>query len=241
VKDASGPVFSPDGQTIYFARTTGRLRDSGHVIERKKKNSIGYLLKLPTTSIWAVQVDGSGLRRITPRSRAVSDYPGSVSPLTGDLAFTRIACHRRCHNSIHLFSPVTGAETPLVAAAVDPAFSPDGLHLAYASYRDHNWASRRPAPPATELYVQDLTTASTLRLSHTRDVDETTPSWDPSGQRLAYARGRLSSRVFEINPDGSCALPVTPKPHHGGLNLGPLISGVAWQPGPGREAGPIAC
>jgi nitrogen fixation protein FixH len=71
------------------------------------------------------------------------------------------------------------------------------------------------------------------------------PSWDPSGRRIAFTRlggggfGGLSlphqgNAVMEINADGTCLTRL--------LSIGRgSFSGSSWQPGPGREAGPIAC
>jgi Tol biopolymer transport system component len=71
------------------------------------------------------------------------------------------------------------------------------------------------------------------------------PSWDPSGSRLAFVRnpaaeatGSLepepSNKVMSINADGSCLIRVFTDP-------GLTVHEVAWRPGPGREAGPIVC
>jgi hypothetical protein len=70
-------------------------------------------------------------------------------------------------------------------------------------------------------------------------------SWDPSGERLAFVRYLpewlepeelgYGSAVMQVNADGSCL----------GFVLRPSLDvaffGVAWQPGPGREAGRIEC
>ncbi len=66
-----------------------------------------------------------------------------------------------------------------------------------------------------------------------------------SGQRIAFTRlgggtlGDLShphegNAVMQVNADGTCLTPL--------LKIaGGTFYGSAWQPGPGREAGPIAC
>ena len=75
--------------------------------------------------------------------------------------------------------------------------------------------------------------------------DDVFQSWDPSGKRIAFVRYRpeetesdeigIGSAIMEVNADGSCLRPVlTP-------SRGIAFYGVAWQPGPGREAGRIAC
>ena len=71
---------------------------------------------------------------------------------------------------------------------------------------------------------------------------ESLSSWDPSGQRIAFIRFEgVRTRVFEVNADGSCQFALTKRPRHKTRRIGPLQFGLAWQPGPGRGAGPIAC
>ena len=71
------------------------------------------------------------------------------------------------------------------------------------------------------------------------------PSWDPSGQRIAFTRlggGTLGesshphegNAVMQINADGTCLTKVISDPEL-------TLFGSAWQPGVGREAGPISC
>jgi hypothetical protein len=70
------------------------------------------------------------------------------------------------------------------------------------------------------------------------------PSWDPSGQRLAFTRTRVvengytepkkGDALMAINADGTCLKRVYSDPET-------TLYGAAWQPGPGREAGPISC
>ncbi len=86
-------------------------------------------------------------------------------------------------------------------------------------------------------------------LTHTRWISESHPSWDPSGQRIAFNSFRISKEPFDalfdtllpignsivqVNSDGSCREKVISVPGVG-------IYGALWRPGPGREAGRIAC
>jgi len=70
------------------------------------------------------------------------------------------------------------------------------------------------------------------------------PSWDSSGQRLAFVNSldedpgdnglEEGNRVMAINADGTCLTKVFSNPDM-------TLYGAAWQPGIGREAGPISC
>jgi len=57
----------------------------------------------------------------------------------------------------------------------DPAWSPDGTKLAYASDRDGNW----------ELYIYDLLTGQTRRMTFNLTY-EAAPSWSPDSNWLVY-------------------------------------------------------
>jgi TolB protein len=57
----------------------------------------------------------------------------------------------------------------------DPAWSPDGRYIAFASHRARNW----------DLYLMDLDSGTVLRLTRTPHF-EASPSWSPDGRWLAY-------------------------------------------------------
>src|SRR5207342_1773011 len=93
---------------------------------------------------------------------------------------------------------------------------------------------------SSDLYVIDADGSGVRRLTHTPNLYESAPSWDPSGERLAYERlqvigeGIGSLGPMQVNADGTCASKMFSASH--AFFLAP-----AWQPGPGREAGRIEC
>jgi Tol biopolymer transport system component len=220
--NANSPVFSPDGRTIFFSRFGRRSSASD--------------------SIWAMDLDGSGLHQITRWRRNTTDEPTSVSPITGAVAFTRTHCvlypREACPVSAQLVDPTTRTETLLAEESLAPAFSPDGSRIAMSSYRAHDWPKGSIA--AADLYVFDSASGTMTRLTRTRDVSELASSWDPSGQRLAFT-SEEGSKLYEINPDGSCRMSVIRPGPGESLTAYQEIWAVAWQPGPGREAGRIPC
>ncbi len=239
VNNASSPVFSTDGRTIYFERNTVYLKGGfAQLIKHPNRLKHRDLKKLLGSSIWAINADGTGLQQLTPEARGFFEGPSSVSPLTGDLAISRSDCRNgKCSRSARLLSPATGGESVLVNRAVAPVFSPDGKKIALNSFRDRNFG-KHPFGPTSELYVLDTGTGALQRLTYSPGITDGPASWDPSGNRLAYLRSSLAgSGVREINADGTCATPIA-EPH--GL-FGREYSGVAWQPGASRGAGPIAC
>lgn len=228
--DAGYPVFSADGGTLYFSRFGGKSPRTLH------------------GSIWAIGVDGSGLRQLTPDRVLVFDFPASVSPVGDELAFTRTQCDQklRCGESARGFSLSTGAEQLIAKRAALPIYSPDGTRIALASFRDRNGRiriSEDESLPASELYVLNTATRHMRRLTRTKDLAEGAASWDPSGQRIAFEGhgSNSSSRILETNADGSCKVLLFRRQIQRDHGLEIDFAAPIWQPGPGREAGRIAC
>jgi Tol biopolymer transport system component len=224
VGDVGAPVFSPDGATIYFTR----------------RPSI-------SSSIWAINRDGSGLRQLLPAQKLVVDKLTSISPSGDLLGISRVSCRLvtskyRCGSSAQALSLATGQLKVLAEPAANPVFSPDGLRIALTSTRDHNGEVRvgNKPTPAAELYVLDLATGALTRMTWSHDLDEQIASWDPTGTRLAFDRADSINyvRTVEVNADSSCRLLLFRRR----VRKRDVEFGTpAWQPGPGRGAGPIAC
>jgi Tol biopolymer transport system component len=100
-----------------------------------------------------------------------------------------------------------------------------------------------------DLYVMKADGTSNEVITPTLRLAETQPSWDPSGQRVAFTSYHLSQEpteeffnellpfgnsIMEVNADGSCKQKIL------SLRKGAL-RGPAWRPGQGREAGRIEC
>ena len=66
---------------------------------------------------------------------------------------------------------------------VDPAWSPDGTQIAYASSRD-------PDDPSTEIYVMNADGSGKTRLT-THSGYDAQPAWSPDGSRIAFSSYRL--------------------------------------------------
>ncbi|MFL5900285.1 MAG: TolB family protein [Solirubrobacterales bacterium] len=238
------PVFAPDGHTIAFARSRYRQPhfDLHHPLE-----SLGGGYSSTTT--WTIGANGEGAKRLTSWRNGLYNTPSSFSPDGATLALSREG--RGSHSAV-LMDVSSGRVTLLARHAEEPAYSPDGSRIAFVSYRDRNIDPEGgfDSPMlVSELYVENVDGSGLTRITHTQERQENAPSWDPSGARLAYTQASrhelfglgLTNVVMEINADGTCPTRVFGKPAKPRDQNFVGLYGPAWQLGPGREAGPIAC
>jgi TolB protein len=93
----------------------------------------------------------------------------------------------------------------------DPAWSPDGKTLAFASLRDG----------IQKIYVMDANGNNLRRLTDTVRV-EAQPSWSPDGTRIAFVSGdNVTTQIYIMNSDGTEVTKVTNGP---GFNENPTWS-----------------
>jgi Tol biopolymer transport system component len=246
VKGTAGglyPVFAPDGHTVAFAKDKVVFDFSGEKLRTYE-----------SAAIWLVDLDSGKTRQLTPWRNHLRLEPSSFSPDGSVLASTRTIAERPPEAvGIHLDGSAASVLVP--GTANDPVFSPDGTRIAFlrnltpaGAKHPRNPRGGRSATRLkvlrNDLYTALLGGAEQRRLTTTPTLNESLPSWDPSGQRLAYAVNELihssaevmgaSSRIRAVNADGTCTTDM--------LDSGQvLLGGPTWQPGPGREAGPISC
>jgi Tol biopolymer transport system component len=111
--------------------------------------------------------------------------------------------------SIYAVSTSGGDERRLTDAEVDsstphglffqtePAWSPDGSTIAFASKRAGTF----------DLYAMSADGSGRRRLTSTKD-DDRQPTWSPDGRRIAFTRG-ASGRIFVMGASGSGARRLT--------------------------------
>jgi Tol biopolymer transport system component len=238
-RDGIKPVLSPDGRTLAFARLKQRDR---------RLPSGEFETVFDGASTWVLNLDGGAPRRITPWEDGLRAYPSSFTPDGRALGISqseRLSKLRARRSALVL--PLNGGKGKVIAEnAGDPVFSPDGSKVALVL--EGRAKIYRGKGGLVSITPRDLAIAAAdgsglVRLTNTKAL-ELLPRWDPSGQRLVYIEQRASRReadligfgdsIMQINADGSCRTRTLSE-------KGAVLYGAIWQPGVGREAGPIAC
>jgi tricorn protease-like protein len=207
---AEAPVFAPDGHTVAFTRR-GEFEGDG--------------------TIWTIDLTTWEQRRLTPARRGLLYSASSFSPDGSTLLATRVDTQRGDRAEPVALDLATGRVTRLLPDGLQPIYSPDGSKIALfrkVGKREVN-----------DLFVLDVAKGTSRRLTRTRPGYELWASWDPSGERIAFARFRgrrfeWANSIFQINADGTCETEILSQRRT-------LFYGPAWQPGPRRAAGRIRC
>ena len=175
---------------------------------------------------------------LTPWHSGLTFLGGSYSPDGSTMLSTR---GRKGESDIIAIDLATGGRSKVLDDATDPVYSPDGSRFAFI--RERSTRRRGGETEQTgDLFVAASDGSNVFQVTHTPEDFEYLPSWDPSGERIAFTTfpgetgegNELPSWVGQVNADGTCL---------GALRRGVAssFSGAVWRPGPGREAGRIAC
>jgi Tol biopolymer transport system component len=237
-RGASEPVFSPDGRTLAFSRTKLEFDPDFEEIANTRE----YF----STTTWIVDLASGQSRQLTRWRNGFRVEATSFSPDGGTLLAEREMGEGA---EVVTLDVATGRMALFARDAQDAAFSPDGSRVALVSDRDRVTVDGADGPIALgELYVVSADGSRWQRLTRNRTREEEAPSWDPSGQRLAFAQTTgpgtigfgFTNVVMQVNADGSCPsrLVGVPRPES---RSSVAFYAPTWRPGPGREAGPIAC
>lgn len=236
----SQPVLSPDGHTLAFSRTR---------FESDAKPGRLYPRFYSSTTTWIVDLRGGKPRRLTRWRNGLYNSPGSFTAGGTGLLLTKEDSNLEGARIVKL-GLADGSSREILEFSSEPAVSPDGSQIAFVGYLDRDLveAEENQDYLAGELYVAAADGTGVRRLSRSGDVLESAPSWDPSGQRIAYVQFRADTSfvpslgllfptgnaLMQMNADGSCRKKILSQPRV-------AFYGAAWQPGIGREAGPISC
>jgi len=231
------PVIAPDGRSVAVMR----IEPVGKPFKRLLRRDRGSDGPRARTAIWLLGADDSGMRPLTPWSRGTLLEPSSFSPDGSRLAATEWRGEGATGRAISIDLATRRAKV-LARNAAEPVYATDGSVAMVRHRHEEKWRLEELAIGSSTLLVLPAGGGRPRPLVRVRGGLRW-PSWDPSGQRIAFTRLRRASRkspipgpnsIAEINADGTCLTTVAK------LTRG-FFAGSAWQPGPGREAGRIAC
>jgi dipeptidyl aminopeptidase/acylaminoacyl peptidase len=232
----SHPVLSPDGRTVAFQRSK-----FAHRFDPANPLDFGSYFSVTT---WTVSLEGGRPRQLTPWRNQLVNAPAAFSPDGSTLLLERDRAPGGRQPEVVARNLSGGPLRVIARGAEDPSYSPDGSSIALISYRDGLRLETGDGPaPVGEVYVVRADGSQPRRLTKTPRAQESQPSWSPSGGRIAFVRTPgpggfgFGSTLFQVNADGACQRRVAGS----SSRSAPALYGPAWQPGPGREAGPLSC
>ena len=157
--------------------------------------------------IYGMDVTGHNLQQLTT-SNAFDDW-GAWSPDTFKIVFMSNRVPDSTHAvHYHIFTMNSdgSSESQLTfedsADSFNPAWSPDGTRIVFASTRDGN----------REIYIMDPNGSNVVRLTNNSAADEQ-PAWSPDGSKIAFVSDRDgNTEIYLMNADGSGQVNVTNDP-----------------------------
>ncbi len=154
---------------------------------------------LPTP---VLQVQGIEVTAVTPTPGPSPTPPANPFDVGGTIA---VALRRNAYTNIWALTPGKVQLTRLTAGPWDdrdPAWSPDGKRLAFASHRSGGW----------DLYILEIGTGAVTRLTSDPEF-EANPSWSPDGAYIVYeGYAKENFDIYIVSAAGGAPIRVTSNP-----------------------------
>jgi Tol biopolymer transport system component len=147
------------------------------------------------SDIYAVDLSGRNLHRLTPATEGTSYESPSWSPDGRKIAFSGTACEDNCPPQISILDRASRRIRSLhscVSSAERPSFAPDGRRLVFIG---GDW---------NEVYTVAADGSGLKRLTDDGAAHDQAV-WSPDGSKIAYTRQQPNGRwdIYLMNADGS--------------------------------------
>ena len=185
---------NPDGSDRFTLPTSSTGNVAQEAAWSPDGTKIAYAVATPTLDIWFANANGTGQTNLTNTGFDARETNPSWS-VTGKIAYERrltsggvpqIWTVNEDGSGQAQFSAITQP------SPTGPAWSPDGLKLAFAS--------------GGEIWVINANGTNELRLT-TNATADADPAWSPDGAKIVFGRG--TSGLATINADGTNETPLT--------------------------------
>ena len=176
--DVNHATWSPDAKRIAFSDSCVTVEDV-----------------LCPINVYTVNVDGSGLTRVTANTQGVEDINPAWSPDGSRIAFSELRSND--FESIYVMNPDGSNRIRLTNSAYDgsPAWSPDGTKIAFLRGAD--------------VYVMNADGSNPTPVTTGGPVTEPGVAWSPDGMKILFnIQSRISQtayaiQIFAINLNGT--------------------------------------
>jgi TolB protein len=189
------------------------------VSDRNNESVLGTVEKRNVKEVYVADYDGANQQRITTTRQL------NINPSWG--ADGRSIAYVQYRNSVAeiLVSFISTGELKALTrgrfrdSAYLPVFSPDGKQIAFHTLP--------PGQSAADIHIMNADGTNVRRLT-THPAADTTPTWSPSGQQIAFTSDRSGrEQIYYMNVDGS------------GVTRLPVPDGISdratWAPNPYNE------
>ncbi len=201
---ANQPAFQVEMGNIGLHYFDWRYNNAGQCAAGTPGPGATVTATVVTTSTAVPTVTGTPALTVTPSGTVTPTATATPFPVSGKIAWMSTRSGKK---DVWIMNPDGTTPINLTAGSTgdnyDPAFSPDGKKIAFATTRDNN------PNKAAEIYVMNVNGSGAVRLTNNPGNDYH-PTWSPDGTKIAFVSDRSgNNNIWLMNADGSNPLNIT--------------------------------